>query len=143
MSDLVTVCSPPPVFSALPIARSPEPGPSVPPIEVTIGERAGEAVVRIAGQASLREANALEAGLLPLAARWPRRVTLDLSDLCSLSALALGVLTAFRRGVVRAGGEVRLGPSLQPQVREVLGAAGLWRGFESEEGSPRTEPPPR
>jgi hypothetical protein len=35
-------------------------------------------------------------------------VTLDLSELRSISSLAMGVLVAYRRGVVRRGGRVRL-----------------------------------
>jgi anti-anti-sigma factor len=99
-------------------------------IEVSITEKAGDAVIQLKGEATFTQARALEAGLLALSAWWPRRVTLDLSELTFLSSLALGVLVEFRRGVVRAGGCVRVAPNLQPQVREALEAAKLFELFD-------------
>jgi anti-anti-sigma factor len=93
------------------------------------------AVVRLRGEAGVAEAGALEASLLRLVARRPARVTFDLSELLFLSSLAMGVLTAFRRGVVRAGGEVRLAPALQPRVCEALDRAGLMGVFEPAGGA--------
>jgi hypothetical protein len=52
-------------------------------------------------------------------------VTLDLSELRSISRLAMGVLRAYRRWVVRTGGRVRLAGGLQPAVREALKRAKL------------------
>jgi anti-anti-sigma regulatory factor len=56
-------------------------------------------------------------------------VTLDLSELRSLSCLAMGVLVSYRRGVVRNGGQVRLRPDLQAPVRDALQRAGLLELF--------------
>jgi hypothetical protein len=111
MHNPATTHSPPAAVRSRGVAPSPDRVAPTPAFEVTIGERAGGAVVRIAGEATVREANTLEARLLPLVARWPQRVTFDLGELRFLSALALGVLTAFcpggrprrRRSAVRAG----------------------------------------
>ena len=58
-------------------------------------------------------------------------MTLDLSELRSLSCLALGALVAYRRGVVRTGGRVRLARGLQTVVKEALARAGLFDLFET------------
>jgi anti-anti-sigma factor len=99
-------------------------------IEVGITEKAGEAVIHLKGEATFTQGRVLQSGLLALSACRPRRVTLDLSELTFLSSLALGVLVEFRRGVVRAGGCVRVAPNLHPQVREALEAAKLIELFD-------------
>jgi anti-anti-sigma factor len=88
-----------------------------------------EVIVRIKGDATVTAATTLDASLLPLTARRPQFVTLDLSELHSLSALVMGVLVRYRRAVVRAGGRVRLTQTLQPQVREALVRAELLELF--------------
>jgi anti-anti-sigma factor len=70
-------------------------------------------------------------GLLAPAARRPAVVTLDLSELRSISSLAMGVLVAYRRGVIRAGGRVFLAGALQPAVHEALARAELFDLFET------------
>jgi hypothetical protein len=52
-------------------------------------------------------------------------------ELRSISSLAMGVLVAYRRGVVRAGGRVRLAGGLQPAVHEALARAELFDMFET------------
>jgi anti-anti-sigma factor len=101
-----------------------------PRIEVCFTEEAGEAIIRLKGEATFTQAPTLEAGVLALSTWWPRRVTLDLSELTFLSSLAMGVLVEFRREVARAGGCVRVAPNLQPQVREALEAAKLIELFD-------------
>jgi anti-anti-sigma regulatory factor len=61
-------------------------------------------------------------------------VTLDLSEVRFLSSLAMGALVAFRRGVVRAGGRVRLFPVFLPEVEEALRRAGLLELFDPYPG---------
>ena len=97
----------------------------VPQIEVEVSETPEQMVVRIAGEASFRLAGDLEVVLLRLSLRRPPLVTLDLSGLHFVSSLAMGALVAFHRGVVRAGGRVRLAAALQWPVRECLERAGL------------------
>ena len=75
-------------------------------------------------------ADALLGALQAPAARRPAVVTLDLSQLRSISSLAMGVLVAYRRSVVRTGGRVRLTHELQPAVREALTRAELLELFE-------------
>jgi anti-anti-sigma factor len=107
-------------------------GPTTAPlVEVAIRETPEEVVVRVKGEATVVAASTLDRSLLPLTARRPRLVTLDLSELRCLSTLAMGVLLRYRRAVVRAGGRVRLTVTLQPQVQEALGRAELLELFET------------
>jgi anti-anti-sigma regulatory factor len=82
-------------------------------------------VLRVKGEARDECAGALLDGLLGPGPR-PEVVTLDLSELRSISPLSLGVLAAFRRTVVRTGGRVRLAGVLQPVVKESLVRAELF-----------------
>jgi anti-anti-sigma factor len=129
-------------LDASPTPESVRPNPH---IEVGIDEAPGKVVVRIAGEASLRQADKLTAALLGLSARRPSLVTLDLSRLSFLSSLAMGVLVAFRRGIVRAGGRVRLAAAPQEPVREALARAELLNLFgwpaEAEDCKSETAPP--
>jgi anti-anti-sigma regulatory factor len=97
----------------------------LPLIEVRIEETPTEVVVRVSGQAGVRQAGELTAALLSPSARRPSLLTLDLSGLTCVSSLALGALTAFQRGLVRAGSRVRLAPVLQGPVRAALAQAEL------------------
>jgi anti-anti-sigma regulatory factor len=92
-------------------------------------------IVRVAGKGCVGQADALEAALLSLGARWPSLVTLDLSGLKCVSCLTIGVLVRFRRGVVRAGGRVGLAADLQPKVREALDRGGLMSLFDAVGGT--------
>ena len=103
-------------------------------IEVGVTNASGEMIVRIAGKGCVGQADALAAALLSLSARWPSLVTLDLSGLKCVSCLTMGVLVRFRRGVVRAGGRVRLAAALQRPVRESLERAELLTLFGSPAG---------
>jgi anti-anti-sigma factor len=93
------------------------------------------AVIRLGGEAGVAEANALEASLSRLSARRPARVTFDLRDLTAVSSLALGVLTAYRHAVARAGTRVCLAPDLYPGVRDALSRADLLGLFETAGGT--------
>jgi anti-anti-sigma factor len=99
-------------------------------LEVEVLDTAAGVEVRLRGQAGVLEADALEAVLLRLAARRPACVILELSKLDSISSLAMGLLVAYRRGAVRAGGRVCLAADLQPGVRDALDRAGLMSLFE-------------
>jgi anti-anti-sigma factor len=100
-------------------------------------------VIRVKGEARVDCAGALLDGLLTAAARRPAVVTLDLSELRCISSLSMGVLVAYRRGVVRAGGRVRLDRKLQPAVREALTRAELLNLFEtSADAGPAPNPQP-
>jgi hypothetical protein len=99
-------------------------------IEVGVTEAPGEIVVRVAGKGCVGAADVLAVGLLPLDTLRPRLVTLDLGGLSCISCLSMGVLVRFCRGVVRAGGRVRLADSLQELVRQALERAELLALFD-------------
>jgi anti-anti-sigma factor len=88
-------------------------------------------ILRLAGEAGVRQVGALEAALLPLCACRPRVLILDLGGLTHISCLATGVLVEFCRGVVRHGCRIRLADVLHESVREALARAGLLALFES------------
>jgi anti-anti-sigma regulatory factor len=100
-------------------------------LEVEIRDTREGVVVRLGGEARVMEAGPLASYLSRLGARRPACVTFDLSALVHLSSLAMGVLTAYRRGAVRAGARVCLAPHLQPAVREALERAEVMELFES------------
>jgi anti-anti-sigma factor len=97
---------------------------------VTTDQTAEGLVVRVKGIAGVKEAGALESGLMRSLARRPSAVTLDLSNLRSISCLAMGVLMSYRRGLRRADSRVYLADRLQPAVREALEQADLLNVFE-------------
>jgi anti-anti-sigma factor len=88
-------------------------------------------LIRVKGEATAQSCGSLLAGLLSPSACRPTVVTLDLSELRSISCLALGVLVAYRRGVVRNGGRVFLAEALHPPVKEALVRAQLFDFFET------------
>jgi anti-anti-sigma factor len=94
-------------------------------------ETADGVVVVLRGEAGVAEAGALERLLLSLVARRPSSVIFDLSELLFISSLAMGVLVAFRRAVVRGGGRVYLEPELHPALREALDRAELLSLFDT------------
>jgi anti-anti-sigma factor len=101
------------------------PAAAVARVEVMFARATGEARLRLEGRTSVGQVDALERALLRLNALRPKLVRLDLSDLQSVSSLALGVLALCCRGVVRAGGRVQLAPPPSPEVAAALGRAGL------------------
>src|SRR5262249_20260676 len=113
---------PPDVAPALPALRAPRP--SAAAVRVEVSQTADSRVIGVKGEARAECAGALLDGLLAPGPR-PEVVTLDLSELRSISPLALGVLGAYRRTVVRTGGRVRLAGVLHPAVNESLARAEL------------------
>jgi anti-anti-sigma factor len=108
---------------------------------VAVSRTPDDLVIRVKGEAGVGSAGALLDRLLANAAGRPASVTLDLSELRSVSPLALGVLAAYRRSVVRAGGRVRLAVGLQPAVKEALARAELLHLFEEAPGAARAGRP--
>jgi anti-anti-sigma factor len=98
---------------------------------VEVSQTADGMVIRVKGEALDECAGALLDGLLAPAARRPAVVTLDLSELRSISCLALGVLVGCCRSVVRSGGRARLAGMQQPMVWESLRRAELFDLFET------------
>jgi anti-anti-sigma regulatory factor len=99
-------------------------------LQAEVLDTAAGVEVRLRGQAGVLEVRILEAVLLRLAARRPACVIFDLSKLESLSSLAMGLLVAYRRAAVRAGGRVCLTADLQLVVREALDRAQVMSLFD-------------
>ncbi|HKB36373.1 MAG TPA: STAS domain-containing protein [Gemmataceae bacterium] len=108
---------------------------AAPAVQVAISQTADGMMIQIKGEPRVECAGALLDGLFASPARRPAVVTLDLSELSSISCLAVGVLVGYRRGVVRTGGVVRLAEPLQPAVREALARAGVLELFETTTGA--------
>ena len=122
---------PPVVAPTLPAPDNPRPLAASPAVQVSVIQTAADLIIRVKGEARVECAGALLDGLLAPAARRPAVVILDLSELRSISCLAMGVLVTYRRGVVRAGGRVHLAGGLQPAVNEALARAELLDLFET------------
>ena len=123
---------PPVVAPTLPAPHTPRRVAAYPVVQVSVIQTgAADLIIRVKGEARVECAGALEDGLLAPAVRRPAVVILDLSELRSISCLAMGVLVTYRRGVVRAGGRVRLAGGLQPAVHEALARAELLDLFET------------
>ena len=121
----------PVVTPTLPAPCAPRPAAAGPAVQVSVIQTAAALVIRVKGEATVQSVGVLQASLLAPSAYRPAVVTLDLSQLRSISCLALGVLVAYRRGVVRTGGRVRLAEELQPAVHEALARAELLGLFEA------------
>ena len=112
-------------------------------VQVEVSQTADGMVLRVKGEALDECAGALLDGLFAPTARPPSVVTVDLSELRSISCLALGVLVGYCRSVVRGGGRVRLAGVLQPVVSESLGRAGLFDLIETSAAGPSARSPER
>jgi anti-anti-sigma factor len=99
-------------------------------IQVEVSQTTAEMVIRVAGDATVETAGAFLTGLMFPSTRRQQIVILDLSALRSISCLAMGVLVAYSRSVLRRGGEVRLYERLQPAVKEMLMRAEILDLFE-------------
>src|SRR4051794_6057523 len=125
----------------LPAPTAPRPPAAAVTVEVAVSQTAEGMLIRVKGEARSECAGALLDGLLG-PGRGPAVVTLDLSEVRSISSLALGILAAYRRSVVRTGGRVRLAGVLQPAVKEALGRAELFDLFETSAANPFTRRSP-
>jgi anti-anti-sigma factor len=90
-----------------------------PKLEVLVSDLPEEVLVCLKGEAGYLEAEVLSAALLPLSARRPQLVTFELSELCLISSLALGILVNYHRCTVRNGGQVRF-RGHHPNIRDII-----------------------
>ena len=95
--------------------------------------------VAIQGEASFDQAEVISALLLRISLDGYSLVVLDLAELTFLSALAMGALVAYRRGLERRGVEVRLA-NVQEPIRSALEMARLWTLFEPMDLQGPTQP---
>ena len=94
--------------------------PSAPQLRVVVAQHQDDVfIVRITGEAQLREVDELDRQLRPLASLRPRLFLIDLADLTFISSLGLGIFVALQRGLTRNGSIVRF-VSPQPSVRDVI-----------------------
>jgi anti-anti-sigma factor len=99
-------------------------------------------VVAIRGEASVDQAEVISAQLLRIPLDTYTLVVLDLAELTSLSALAMGALVAYRRVLGRRGIEVRLA-DVQARVWLALKSAGLLNLFEPRDLEQQPRPAAR
>jgi anti-anti-sigma factor len=104
-------------------------------MSLAIEESHDRAVVRVGGVVGSSEAAELDLRLSLLITRRPARVVFDLDGLRLIGSLGLGVLLAFRRGLIRRGGRVALARA-RPEVAALLAQVGLDKMFETFEGPP-------
>ena len=97
--------------------------------------------VAIQGEASFDQAEVISALLLRISLDGYSLVVLDLAELTFLSALAMGALVAYRRGLCRRGVEVRLANVQAAPVWLALESAGLWTLFQPMELEQPQRPP--
>ena len=97
-------------------------------------------LVAIGGEASFDQAEVISAQLLRIPLGAYSLVVLDLAGLTFLSALAMGALVAYRRGLWRRGVELRLA-NVPAQVWLALESAGLGPLFEPMDLEQPTRPP--
>jgi anti-anti-sigma factor len=98
-------------------------------MSLAIHEGHDRAVVHLGGVVGSSEATELDLRLTFLITRRPVRVVFDLAGLRLIGSLGLGVLLAFRRGLLRRGGRMSLAP-VRPEVAALLAQAGLDEMFE-------------
>ena len=107
------------------------------PLEVQVKDLPGPAgardgsptiVVNLKGEA-LVELEPMVVTLQSVADRHPARVILDLRELSFISSLAMGVMLAFRRGVLANGGKLKVA-AMQKLVLDSFKRARLDKVFE-------------
>lgn len=76
-------------------------------------------VASLSGDAGVAAVDELEQLLLPLSARRPALLVLDLSSLEFISSLAMGTLVAFQRGLKRHRSQLVLA-AVPPVIRQAL-----------------------
>jgi anti-anti-sigma factor len=86
-------------------------------------------VAQIIGQAGVADVDALELQLRKVAASRSPLVVLDLSQLRFISSLGMGILVAFRKGIVRENHKLRIAGT-QQLVADAFAHARLGNVFE-------------
>ena len=90
-----------------------------PRLQVVVSDLPDEVLVSLKGEAGYLEADVLSAALRPLSARRSPLVTFELSELCMICSLALGILVSYHRSAVRNGGQVRF-RGHHPNIRDII-----------------------
>src|SRR5687768_7581598 len=74
------------------------------PLEIQQADDPRGLTVRIAGHVDMRAAEALGDRLMPICAKRPPLVVLDLSGVTFIGSMGLGALVTFRKAVIRCAG---------------------------------------
>ena len=98
-------------------------------LSINVFETPSFVVVRLEGQGGFRSGDLLEEPLRRIGEGKPSLVVFDLAKLTFVASLFLRQLVMFRRNMSNHKGVVQMA-AVQPQVREVLRAAGLEELFE-------------
>ena len=100
------------------------------PLEVSVKDVANPPtiVVSVKGEAVV-DLEPLVSTLQAVSARKPAAVVLDLAELSFISSLAMGVMLAFRRGVLANNGKLKVA-AMQKLVLDAFKRARLDRVFE-------------
>lgn len=98
--------------------------PPAQPAAVRLEPNGSMLTVHITGDAGLTGTSALELGLMKASALHAPEVVIDLSQLSFIGSMGLGQIVAFRSGVVRRGGSVKV-VCPPGRVRDMLRSSGL------------------
>jgi anti-sigma B factor antagonist len=101
-------------------------GPNADPV-VGVSESGDAIVVALAGELDLYNAPAMRKALLDAAARGPRRLVVDLTEVTFLDSTALGALVEARAALGDGDAFVLAAPGLE--ARRALEVSGLDRHF--------------
>jgi anti-anti-sigma factor len=101
----------------------------MPSLDIQIDEKPNAVVVRLTGHAAIGESNNLQSSLNYLEEQHPPLVVFDLARLDYVTSLTMGMLIAFRRGLARHDGKVKLAAA-RPMVLETFRVAGLSAVFD-------------
>ncbi len=93
-------------------------------------QRLSSLIITVTGDAGIGNVGKLETELTRLSALRPALVVFDLSGLDFIASLGMGALMAFRRGVARNGGIVRLAAA-KPVVLDAFKHAALNALFDA------------
>src|SRR5438552_3515124 len=102
------------------------------PLEVKVHDVPGGTIVVAIGGEAVVDLEPLVATLQTVSARRPNSVVLDLKDLSFISSLAMGVMLAFRRGVLANNGKLKVA-GMQKLVLDAFKRARLDRVFDITE----------
>ena len=97
-------------------------------LDVNVSETPEATIVTLRGEA-LVELEPLVATLQGVTSKQPDLAVLDLKELSFISSLAMGVMLAFRRSVLAAGGKLRVA-NMQKLVLDSFKRARLDKVFE-------------
>ena len=99
------------------------------PLEIQQADEPRGLTVRIAGHVDMRAAEALGDRLMPICAKRPPLVVLDLSGVTFIGSMGLGALVTFRKAVIRCAGSLRLA-AVPPPIWDIIVHARLEKMFE-------------